>query len=363
MAKVYAGDLNSVDQEVLEAVRGLPSDYWAFASFNVGREIDWFIVRAQPEPDGHSTLILMELKRSGVPLRGPVTDAQWERQDPYAGWQVIDAGNDRNYYWQAVNAGNALQKWLWNNQAIYRETTDLRPTDDFGVWPDLLVLSPPEVRHYFPIAPQSGFGNFFHGPNALSAWLAHIEAWDPTRGRRNLVSLSEQQLQNLASALHLSPVWDDSPSSTVEGNISIEGEISMEDVMRRLGQIEETLKRVEHHLFERPSRQVIPTGSQPAKDQIRMLSSEERDAIVGGVRDVRAQAKSRALPTVLEYVNRRFGYDLKDRSYNGFPGAKAMFDQARREGIVVFGPNSGPSPTIYLPEESTPALTPAVPNW
>ena len=64
--------------------------------------------------------------------------------------------------------------------------------------------------------------------------------------------------------------------------------------------------------------------------------------------------KSRAIPTIVLYMEMFLGYSLKKRDYNGFHKAKNMFDQAQVEGIVKFGPYSGPNPTLYLPHEDVP---------
>ena len=40
MSRIYTGDMQSVDTEVLEALKALPNDYWVLAGFTVGREVD-----------------------------------------------------------------------------------------------------------------------------------------------------------------------------------------------------------------------------------------------------------------------------------------------------------------------------------
>lgn len=196
MAHIYAGELSMIDEEVLDAVKRLPDTFWAFAEFNIGRNIDWFIVR----PDEPSTLILTELKRVSKSLRGDV-NGLWEKQNPAGDWEEMPAnGTDTNPYWQAVNTANALADWLWNNQQLYREAGDIRPSGEFRVWPDLLVLSPPGMQHRLPLAPPSRYGRWWFN---LEEWLRHVDAWMPKTGAR----LTAQEIENLASALRLTEVW------------------------------------------------------------------------------------------------------------------------------------------------------------
>jgi hypothetical protein len=53
-------------------------------------------------------------------------------------------------------------------------------------------------------------------------------------------------------------------------------------------------------------------------------------------------------------MHAKLGYDFKERDYNGFGRARAFFDQAYRDGIIKYGPASGPAPTIYLVNEWIP---------
>jgi hypothetical protein len=61
------------------------------------------------------------------------------------------------------------------------------------------------------------------------------------------------------------------------------------------------------------------------------------------------------VPTIISYMDRLLGYRLKEVAYNGRGTATALMEQARAEGLVIFGPPSGPNATIYLPDEDVPA--------
>lgn len=196
MAKIFAGELSMIDQEVFDALKRLPDSFWVFVEFNIGRNIDFFIIR----PDTPSTLILTELKRVNKPLRGSV-NGLWEKLAANGEWEEIPASSsDTNAYWQAVNAANALADWLWNNQQLYRETSDIRPSAEFRVWPDLLLLSPPGTIHRLPLAPPSRYGRWWFN---MDDWLRHVRGWTPRTG----VSLTHPEIANLVSALRLTEVW------------------------------------------------------------------------------------------------------------------------------------------------------------
>lgn len=199
MARIFAGELSMIDQEVFDTLKALPDDFWVFAEFNIGRNIDWFIIR----PDNPSTLILTELKRINRPLRGAV-NGLWEKQDPSGDWEEMPAnGSDANPYWQAVNSANALADWLWNNQQLYRETADIRPSAEFRVWPDLLLLSPAGIIHRLPLAPPSRYGRWWF---SMDEWVRHVRGWTPRSG----VALHPREVANLVEALRLTEIWSGS---------------------------------------------------------------------------------------------------------------------------------------------------------
>jgi hypothetical protein len=208
MAQIYAGERSRIDASVLEAVRGLPDDYWVFAEFTLRRNVDWLIIReAQVGPKGlrPSAIIVTEVKRVSAPLRGD-TNRPWEALCPPDSWQEITPSNrkDLNYYWQAVNTANALRAWLWNHQRLFLPPQRVRPESDFKLWPDLLLLGPCGTAHQLPLAPESRFGRWFFG---LDAWLDHVRAWSPREG----IALSAAELREMPrlfglERLHLDPL-------------------------------------------------------------------------------------------------------------------------------------------------------------
>src|SRR4026208_153197 len=105
VAKVFIGDQNKVDQRVLRAVQTLPDDFWVLAEFNLLRNYDWVIIR--PVLGAPATVIAAEIKRVSHALRGPGTGVG-ERQLGDGSWEPVPTShaNDRNGYWQAVNAAN-----------------------------------------------------------------------------------------------------------------------------------------------------------------------------------------------------------------------------------------------------------------
>jgi hypothetical protein len=198
MARIYAGELSKLDEEVLESVKRLPDDFWVLAEFNIGRNVDLFIIRPkQYEP---STLIVTELKRSTRPVRGSI-DGMWEKMNEAGEWEEIPASaKDLNHYWQAVNTANALADWLWNFQRLYLDGEEIRPPDQFRVWPNLLLLSPSGVQHRLPLGPSNKYGRWFY---AIEPWLQHIVGWNSRMG----ISLTHDEVARLVEALQLEPIW------------------------------------------------------------------------------------------------------------------------------------------------------------
>ncbi len=205
MAQIFAGDLSKIDREVLERVKELPDDFWIFAEFSIGRNVDWFVVREVAPGSTESrksTMILTEAKRLERPLRGTSIHAAWEEQDATGQWQEIFPSNrqDRNYYWQAVNTANELSRWLWNNSPVYRPQRRPQAGEEFKVWPDLLLLGyRPETPPRLPIRPETGYGQWWFD---AEDWLRHVVEWFPKIG----VPLTGEDLSNLADALHLEAV-------------------------------------------------------------------------------------------------------------------------------------------------------------
>lgn len=374
MARVFAGELSHIDEEVLAAVQNLPDDFWVFCEFNVGRNIDWCVIK--PRRDQPSTLLMAELKRVSSALDGDI-NGTWMKMSDTGNWEEIPpTDKDLHYYWQAVNSANTLQHWLWNQQRRYLDlTVEDRSQDEFKIWPDLLILSPPGTIHRLPQKPDSRFGQWWF---SIDSWISHLEAWNPRRG----LYLKEDELERLAAALHLKPIWRESeaPADAREPGIdSLDSVISaftslLRGFDQRLSRLEAQYAAMQHGTVgasdtgenamgtARPHI-MGPLSQAPRMPRQRALSTvsgsrswteEERQALTGAIVHTRTNGKSRALPTILARMNERLGYSLKDTNYNGFGSATAMFDRARADGMVLYGPYSGPNPTIYLADESVP---------
>lgn len=347
MSSIYVGDPSRVNRDVLEKTKELPNDFFVFAEFTIGRNVDWLIIR----PTQLSTLILTEVKVVARPIQGDV-NGPWEQLNEAGVWEELPArGKDINYYWQAVNTANALAEWLWNNQARYLEGGEIRPVEQFRVWPDLLLLSPPGVTHRLPLGPPNRFGRWWYN---LDQWLNHVRDWQPRSG----LALTPREVANLAETLGLEQVWEGDRRDSVAGNHqSPAAADALAGFVTWMRDLDARLRRLEERVAALSSRAGVSPSSPPAPrplPQSRPLTEQEKQAITGAVAQIRLLGRSRALPNVLDAVNARLGYDLKERGYDGFGTARAMFDQARLEGIIKYGPLSGPNPTIYLPDETIP---------
>jgi hypothetical protein len=254
MSRIYAGDMASIDTEVLEALKALPNDYWVLAGFTVGREVDWLIVRTA-RPMEHSAIIITELKRYEHNIRGVSQDAVWERQDIDGEWHPIEGGYaDRNPYWQAVNGANALKHWLWNNQRLYlgmNGHTIERAEDEFGAWPIVLILSPPGVEHLLPLRPTSRYGAWVYD---LERWLSMLQSWRPRKG----VGLSSADMAKLVAALGLEEVHrgpdeeiDYEPSEGImQGDPASQFMAWLHEMNARVQELSERVERLENERIE-----------------------------------------------------------------------------------------------------------------
>ena len=357
MAHVFTGELSRIDQEALGAIKTLPDDFWVYAEFNgISRNVDWFITRAATQQP--SVLMLMELKRVSRPLRGSI-DSTWEITAESGGWQEIAPSNSRdiNYYWQSVNTANVLAEWLWNHQQRYRESVEVRPQDEFKVWPDLLLLSPADVGHRLPLGPPSRYGRWWY---SLEDWLHHVVTWKPRSG----ISLTPRELFNLGEALGLEKVTVPRVRPDAAATAEADGLFTFVAWLRSL---DERLSRVETLLesVTQVTTAATPDGAierlpadgaggpalRVATSARRPLTEEERTGLLAALAELRQRGRSRALPTVIDVLNFKLGYRLQETNYNGFGSARVMFDQARADGIIKVGGYSGPNPLIYADEE------------
>ena len=226
MPHIFAGaDRQQIDPEVLEALKTLPDDFWVFAEFTISRNIDWFVIH--PNADGTLALIVIELKRTGLPLAGDINNV-WKQWTP-EGWRdLILSGPYRNYYWQTVEAANKLKEWLWNNQRRFRLGQDLLTQDAFKIWPDLLILSPQGTNHQLPLQPPNNFGKFIF---TLDDCLRHITTWKSRQ--LSLVPLVDDEMLRLAEALGLERIWP------------LAEPLAHDDLLARVQQLEERMRRLE----------------------------------------------------------------------------------------------------------------------
>lgn len=198
MSRIFCGDKASVDAEIFELVKTLPDEYWVFAGFSIGREVDWFIAKESAEEA--SAMLLVELKRSDRSIKATSQDTVWDKETPQ-GWEPMDSERDLNPYWQAVNTANTLKTWLWNNQRhIMPEAQTPISEDSFAVWPEVLILSPPGLRHYLPLRPTSRFGAWFTNADH---WIQSVRDWRPKKG----IALSGVELGRIAGLLGLQRAW------------------------------------------------------------------------------------------------------------------------------------------------------------
>lgn len=234
MAQIFAGaDRHQIDPEVLEAFKSLSDEFWIFAEFTIARNIDWFILH--PHPAGSLALIVVEQKRSVYPLAGDMNNS-W-KQLTNEGWRdLVLSGPYRNYYWQSVDAANALRVWLWNNQRRYRNSVEDLPQEAFKVWPDLLILSPDGVNHQLPLQPPNGFGKFIY---SLDECIRHIASWNSRQ--LNLVPLTEAELLQLAEALGLERIWPPAGAAGASREQLLALVRRVEDDLQQLRQLIETL--------------------------------------------------------------------------------------------------------------------------
>jgi hypothetical protein len=196
MARIYAGELTKVEKEVVERLREeLPDDFTVLAEVNVGRNVDLVVIR--PNGDAPAVFIGAELKHVSRPLLGQ-TDGAWKEMTDDGDWKVIEPSNDNdlNYYWQAVHAADALQRWLWLNQRIFRDDASALDGNRFNVWPDLVLLSDRPIAHRLQTAPANRYGKWYFG---FDEWLRHLLEWNPRKG----VPLHQREVDRLVEAMGL----------------------------------------------------------------------------------------------------------------------------------------------------------------
>lgn len=380
MARVFAGNLAMVDPDVLDAVKRLPHEFFAFAEFDIDRRnIDWLIIRATDagkSDSPSSAAILTELKRVSAPITGTVQD-EWKVERLDGSIESVSGGQEKNPYWQAVSAANALRSWLWNHHKLFCDEhcdSSTRQESNFSVWPDVLILPRHDqpIEHRLPVRPTNGFGMWWF---ELDRWAQHVLTWRPNQRDRTR-RFTESELLKLAGLFNTHEIYN----SRTEGPLEvlserapiISGQSGLNQVFESLtnylrdleDQISSLTTRVweleqRHEIEERSEPQPVaelkqaPVPENPASNGSGQRLPEEQAVVLAETAHAFALAGRRAVfPAVLKDIERRLGYPLKQSDYNGLGSARAYFEQARNQGVIRFGPeDENGSPTILPLEE------------
>jgi len=385
MARIFAGNESLVDPEVFDAVKRLSNEFFVFAEFDIDRRnIDWLIIRAASGKgdDGSSAAILTELKRISAPITGTVQD-EWRVERIDGTIETVSGGQEKNPYWQAVSAANALRAWLWNHHRLFCDDgaePSEKQESNFSVWPDVLILPRHQqhLEHRLPVRPTNGFGMWWFD---LDRWLHHVMTWRPNQKDRTR-RFTESELVRLAALLDTHEVYDgrtdSAPPPSVEAPrpplaVSFEPvasyfrslEEQMASLTARVTQLEAYIDQLElafpdqlpdldrnggHR--EPPATEPAPTKESAAKEsglppeQAEMLSEIAHAYALSGRRAV--------FPAVLKDIERRLGASLKQSNYNGLGSARAWFDQAQEQGIIRYGPDDESGAPTILPADDEP---------
>jgi hypothetical protein len=387
MARIYYGNRARFEEnaDAVDAIAELSDDYWALFEFDVpGGNIDCLVIRPATDATPASTpsvLILTEIKHVAGRLVG-LENGRWtiERHGVTTTYLPSNAADD-NPWQQAIRVLNAFRAWMTNNQRVFFEPGVTHDYTDIKVWPTLLVIrTDADEPHGLPYGPTNRFGSFCF---SIDDWIRNISSWTPRVG----IQLTVDDVRRLVTALQLTE-WtrpagqagDAAPDATLAGTASVlpgfatepiaadvpaqsaAGEPApIEPLMGGLewldgliawaSEIERRVQALEARA--RPSRTTMAMGGH-ANGAGRPLTDAESEAMVETTREIARLGLSRAFPNVIRGMSDRLGYNLKDAGYGGFGTATNMFDRAVRDGIIKYGPLSGPSPTIYLAGESVP---------
>src|SRR4051794_19701731 len=375
MARVFAGNLALVDQDVLESVKRLPHEFFAFAEFDIDRRnIDWLIIRASDggqDDSPFSAAILTELKRVSAPITGTVQD-EWKVERIDGTIESVSGGQEKNPYWQAVSAANALRNWLWNHHKLFCDEhgdSATRQESNFSVWPDVLILPRHDrpIDHRLPVRPTNGFGMWWF---ELDRWAQHVLTWRPNQRDRTR-RFTESELIKLAELFNTHQIYDsrtESPREVITERpaISISSldhvfssltnylrdlEDQISSLTSRVWQLEQ--RSLEEDRADLPALPLAdieppPVTEPPSTNGNGPHLPEDQAVVLAETAHAFALAGRRAVfPAVLKDVERRLGYSLKQSEYHGFGSARSYFDQARAQGVIRFGPeDENGSPTI-----------------
>jgi hypothetical protein len=388
MARIFAGNESLVDPEVFDAVKRLSNEFFVFAEFDIDRRnIDWLIIRAATGKgeDSSSAAILTELKRISAPITGTVQD-EWRVERIDGTIETVSGGQEKNPYWQAVSAANALRAWLWNHHRLYCDDgsePNERQESNFSVWPDVLILPRHQqhIEHRLPVRPTNGFGMWWFD---LDRWLHHVMTWRPNQRDRTR-RFTESELVRLATLLDTHEIYDGRTESVPPPSVeaprqalaasfepvvsyfrSLEEQVAA--LTARVAQLEAYIDQLElsfpEHLPDQDrngASRDAPAAelSAPAKEPPAKASAlpPEQAEVLAEIAQAYALSGRRAVfPAVLKDFERRLGTSLKQSNYNGLGSARAWFDKAQEQGVIRYGPDdeSG-APTILPAEEEAPA--------
>lgn len=368
MARIFYGNLDMIDQEVLEAVKSLPDEFYVLTEFDLNRRnVDWLIIRPVPDyrpASQYSTVILTELKRTSAPFRGGEM-GRWEQQRNGI-WEELVPTNmsDENPWRQLINTVNAVRNWLYNNQRRFVALDRPEYQEQVvRIWPNLLILGdPPDMVHRLPLQPQTRFGAFHYD---LPLWLDKIRHWNPNVG----LQLTAAEVEALVEALGLRSLYQpappaeepqDAPDPEPDDTAADEGLTApgpngdldwLQGFALWASGVEERLRRIEEHLAA-PRR---PAAPRPVAVE-RPLADAERACIATALGTLRFMHKGRTFANLFSEMHRITGGDsFKLRNFNGYGSARAMIDQAVKEGLVRYGPpDQTGTPTVYFPDEPMP---------
>jgi hypothetical protein len=381
VARVFAGNEQLVDPEVFESVKRLSNDYFVFAEFDIDRRnIDWLIIRAATgsgDDQPSSAAILTEMKRVSAPVTGTVQD-EWRVERLDGTVEVVGGGQEKNPYWQAVSAANALRAWLWNHHRLFCDdasrSADLQESN-FSVWPDVLMLPRREQRldHRLPVRPTNGFGMWWFD---LERWLNHVETWRPNQRDRTR-KYSEAELLRLSELFDTHEVHDGRKDKTPQAPVAIAPpppiapfepvaayfkalEDQVAALTTRVAQLEVVVDQLELAFpeqapdAERPvngngdrNGQAMTIVAEPAREVA--VPDDHADALIEIARGYADAGKRAVFPAVLKDLERRLGVSLKQSNYDGLGGARAWFDQAVERGIIRYGPEDESGAPTILP--------------
>ncbi|CAN5582628.1 hypothetical protein BH09CHL1_BH09CHL1_26600 [soil metagenome] len=370
MARIFAGNEALVDPDVLEAVKRLSNDFFVFAEFDIDRRnIDWLIIRIASgtrEDLLSSAAILTEMKRISAPITGTVQD-EWKVERIDGTVETVGAGQEKDPYWQAVAAANALRSWLWNHHKLFcddgADAGELQESN-FSVWPDVLILPRRDqvIEHRLPVRPTNGFGMWWF---ELDRWLQHVTTWRPNQRDRTR-RFTERELVRLAELLDTHEIHRGEATApevirqVANGHHDLEASFNpMIAYLRRLeSQISELRQRVSQleAAATHPSIEiVVPEAPDNARNGSTTFLPREHAAIVSGTARAFAMSGRRAVfPAVLKDVERQLGVSLKQSQYQGFGSARAYFDQARDQRLIEYGPlDESGAPTILPVDDAT----------